>query len=70
MASEWRNIAGLLESLNLEQAVKTLNLPEDNKYLRANLSSHKREITKLLRSLADGLDEFCDNNECIYINGV
>ena len=73
VSAEWSSVAMRMEGMNAEEIRGALNLEQTiivREGLEAELASGNAEIARMLKELAEGLDEFCDQEDWACILGV
>ncbi|MGI8978720.1 MAG: hypothetical protein ACR2FY_05810 [Pirellulaceae bacterium] len=68
---DWRNAAEILQSLNRIEIETVLNLT-DSQYadLRAEVETNRKEVSDLLRALANECEDFLRQNDWLCILGM
>lgn len=69
--AEWRDVAGRLIAMSIEQVCDALHLEAAYRsYDVAEIDSHRSEIARMLNQLADGCEEFYEREEWVCVLGV
>lgn len=71
VTAEWREVAGRLSSMSADQVHAALNLGASYRTrLDAEIIPHRAEIASMLREIADGCDEFYEQEDFVCILGM
>jgi len=69
--AEWRDVAGRLATMNIEQVCDALHLDAAYRdYDIAEIDSHRSEIARMLIDLADRCEAFYEQEEWVCVLGV
>lgn len=68
--AEWRSVARQLDRLDVADARRALNLANADPELDHELATHRRDIARMLRELADECEKFYQKSEWICVLGI